>query len=201
MKVKLCVSNQNLPGCFACWVPTGRWASVDKLSVSTTADKDRIPERDKTHLNQCLSTKECRKIWFYSYVDGVLPSERSYWRGQSTARSFSHSQEHLCPIRRAACRSGRPSPGLRSEARSPESSRGWMQPPPSPPGHCTPADKPWGGDRIIINVSVVNDEHSEGKWTYKAGNQNNNVIMMYEHPQCLLRGNNSESRPQVSQQH
>ena len=45
-----------LPGCFACWVPAGRRASGDKLSVSATTGTDRNPEREKTknwenHLN------------------------------------------------------------------------------------------------------------------------------------------------------
>ena len=35
-----------LPGCSVCWVPAGRWASADTLSVLTTADKNWNPGRE-----------------------------------------------------------------------------------------------------------------------------------------------------------
>lgn len=148
-----------LPGCFACWVLTGRWASGDKLSVSATTGMDRNPVREKTkhwenHLFLILFHFCELNSKHNLFVDSLLPSERSCWRGRSTGRSFSHSRERLCPIRTAGRPSGCPVLGLQSEAHSPESSRGWMRPPPSPPSRCTPRDKLWGGHTVTISISL-----------------------------------------------
>lgn len=107
--------------------------------------------RTRTGNSQEIILKKCRKTYFWVLAGGLIPSERSYWRGWSTVHSFSHSQEHLCPVRRAEHRLNCPVLGPQSEVRSLKFFQGWMPPPPSLPLCCIPTDKPWREKYTVYN--------------------------------------------------